>query len=533
MADAASAALPFAIPRTRSWVTSRVVVIALFGAALAAGMYWVLRAGGRWAEGDSARMATSIRNVAQTGQLAPHLSGVYPNGYAYQAVSTAIMAFTGVDVVVLQQIVYPLFSAALILPAWALYREVGGTRVAVIATSLLLLVPEFEFTVLRGSHERLDRTFTLILLWLVARGFRRRSGFRILVAHVALVALMAFGLVATNVLFGISLAAALGIGAAFSWVLSRRLPSAARSMRLFAQEVWQYLAWIAALIGVLVVIFVTFVYPPAGHALQAISVVPSQVVKLLLGSEPPSNPYRTVTSSWVNSGVYLFLSVGNIVILVGSALAWAWFGRRWLRGQSTPSFALWTMWLLFAALAIQGILAVLADMTGVLGGNLEYRLFVSFTVVAAPILAAAVARWQLGPFAASGLAVCVFLVAIASLLKATNEPALSNQWTFYTADELRALEWADGHQRSTETWVGQDERLAAAHMLAVGLPQNANSWVFKDVEPSARSFVISDIVVLQSLRVQRPIPPVGDEQRVYDNGTVQVYRKRALAAFEP
>jgi hypothetical protein len=81
--------------------------------------------------------------------------------------------------------------------------------------------------------------------------------------------------------------------------------------------------------------------------------------------------------------------------------------------------------------------------------------------------------------------------------------------------------------------VGQDERLAAVHLLAVGRPANSNSWVFKEVEPSARSFLISDVVILQSARVERPIPPVGDGQRVYDNGTVQIYRKRAQAAFEP
>lgn len=534
MAETAALSWRPAIPQARWWVINRGVVVVLFGAALAAGIYWVLRAGGRWAEGDSARMAVSIRQVAESGQLAPDVSGVYPSGYAYQVVSLATVAFTGVDVLTLQQIVYPLVSAALVLPAWALYREVSGSvRVAAVSTLMLLLVPEFEFTVLRGSHERLDRTFTLILLWLVARGFRRRSGMPIFVAHVALVTLMAYGFIATNVLFGISFAIAVAFAAGASWIMSHRLPMRADAVRRLAHDSWQYLAWVSVLIGMLVLIFILFVYPPAGNTLRAISTVPTQILRLLLGGEPASDPYRTFTSAWIHPLAYLVLSLGNIVVLAGSAVVWAWLGRRWLRGKSAPSFGLWIMWLLYGALALQGILAVLADLTGALGGNLEYRLFVSFTVVAAPILASVVGRWRLGRFTAAGGGVLVALLAVVALLKATNEPAVSNQWTFYTADELRALEWADGHQRSTYTWVGQDERLAAAHMLAAGRPQNANQWVFKEPEPSVRSFLISDVVIAQSARVQRPIPSVGDEQRVYDNGTVQVYRQRARAAFQP
>src|SRR5689334_17879326 len=115
-------------------------LLALLGLALLAGTYFVVRYGGQWAEADTGLMAHATRVVAQTQQLAPVNDGVYSNGYGYQVVSSAIMAFTGLDIQTLQQMVYPLVAAFLVLPAWVLYRELtGSARAASLATLLLLL----------------------------------------------------------------------------------------------------------------------------------------------------------------------------------------------------------------------------------------------------------------------------------------------------------------------------------------------------------------------------------------------------------
>jgi len=140
-------------------------IVGLLAMAVVIGAYFILRYGGLWAESDTGVMTAAIRVVRDNGELAPQAPGVYVNGYGYQVISIAIMAFTGLSVEALQILVYPLLSAVLVLPAWMLYRELtGSARIASLATLLLLLVPEHLFAILRGSHERLDRAFLLTAL---------------------------------------------------------------------------------------------------------------------------------------------------------------------------------------------------------------------------------------------------------------------------------------------------------------------------------------------------------------------------------
>ena len=50
-------------------------------------LYFIGRFGGRWAEADSAVFTNLIRVVIQEGHLIPASGEVYPNGYAYQAIT--------------------------------------------------------------------------------------------------------------------------------------------------------------------------------------------------------------------------------------------------------------------------------------------------------------------------------------------------------------------------------------------------------------------------------------------------------------
>ena len=116
----------------------------------AIGTYFVARFGGRWAENDSAVFTDVIRSFMAAGRLVPAQGDVYASGYTYQAVSAFVLAATGLEVSALQQLVYPLLSALVMVPAWLLYRELlGSRRGATLATLLLLGQPEFLFVVLR------------------------------------------------------------------------------------------------------------------------------------------------------------------------------------------------------------------------------------------------------------------------------------------------------------------------------------------------------------------------------------------------
>ena len=494
-------------------------LVGVLGVALLAGLYFVLRPDGNWAEADTALMTDAIRNVVRAGSLSPETGTLYPSGYGYQAVSTAILAYTGLDVRVLQQVAYPLISAAVVLPAWALFREVGGAvRVAAIGTLLLLLIPEHLFTLLRGSHERLDRTFLLVLVWFVVRRARIGKSPTQSALHTIVIVAVAYGLVATNVLFAMSVAAALTMAALASWTLWRT-----GAAGVVARTAGVQLGWVALAAWLLIVIFILVIFPPAGQTLDAVRGIPGEIGQLISGSDTAVDPYAGIPAAWVSSEVFLLLSVGNVFVVIGSAIVWLALGLRWLRGDE-PSLGTWTLWSLYAAFALQVAVSSVVDRTGVLGGNLQYRAFAPFATLAAGLLAIGLAqiRPRAGVRVAGGFALAA--LTIAATLKASNEPALSNKWTFYTPAEVTGLRWVDAKLGSTATWTGPDERLGAAYVIEVGVPEHANQWTHEDPDPSVHAFVVSDIVRLQASRMGRTLPAVALQDRVYDNGEVQIYR---------
>jgi hypothetical protein len=121
-------------------------------------------------------------------------------------------------------------------------------------------------------------------------------------------------------------------------------------------------------------------------------------------------------------------------------------------------------------------------------------------------------------------------LAVLSLLKATNEPLLSLKWMFYERQEMQAIRWATTNMRSATIATDFDERLTTAYLLEVtsllppperfvggnGLEQYRRS-------ASSRDFLISDTTRRRAQHLGFALPAVGDQLRVYDNGTTQLY----------
>jgi hypothetical protein len=178
------------------------------------------------------------------------------------------------------------------------------------------------------------------------------------------------------------------------------------------------------------------------------------------------------------------------------------------------------------------VLAAAGDQSGQFGGNWQHRSFPSFAMVAIPIIAAALCRIRLrrAGLLLAGLILALF--AGLAVLKATNEPGLSNKWMFYTPAEFHAIVWTDLHERYEPIWLGFDERLGSAFDLAIGESPRRNWWVAFSLESNGRTFVISDVVRAHSARLGRQLPAVVAENRIYDNGTTQVYRLRSRSPYQ-
>jgi hypothetical protein len=493
----------------------------LLGLGLLVGAYFVIRYEGRWSESDSGTMTQAIRSLVSTGHFETGATSLYSNGYGYQAVSTAIIAFTGLDVVTLQQHLYPLISALLVLPAWVLYRELTGSgRIAGLATVLLLIAPEYVFSISRASHERLDRTFMFIAVWLLVRSVRQRpdpARFRI---HLALTLVMVYSLVSTNALFGMSFVLALGTAFAIAWVASRLVPA----VREVAVDASRLLGWTTLAAVVITGLVTLIIYPPILDSIRALSVIPGALADLILNGGVSKNPYATLSSAWVSTWIFLALSAANLGLLAISVLVWAKMGWDWLRGRPAPTIGPWMLWVLFAAFAAQGAATIVSDRTGALQGNAQYRAFSVFATVAAPLVAYALAR-RPRPRLRPILAAIVAFGAVATYMKATLDPVASNRWLFYTDAEVQGLAWADANQRGL-TWIGDDDRLPAAWAMVVGNIRPGNGWDTGAPSATTRTFLVSEPMRLQFQRLGLTLPLPAEANVVYDNGSVTVARER-------
>lgn len=503
------------------------------------GVYSVARYGGTWAEADSATFAGLVRPFVEQGQLVPR-GQVYPNGFAFQSISAVLLALTGLDVATLQQLVYPLLAALTVLPAWLLYRELTGSpRGAALATVLLFTQPEFLFVVLRSSHEKFTRALMLLCLYLLVRSFQMRDHPRSFATHIALYYLTTFALIASNNLLANSFIAAIGLALLLGWLLALR----STGQRAADRAVLRRLVYVSAISMTLTFLITFFVYEPARHDVLIVKDTWQRVQDLFLQTQAGTadsatytQAYTYISFGWLSIQVYLLVSIANWIMLVASFVIWTGQGGRWLRHKAAPARReQWLLWLLYAAFALQGAASVVIDASGALGTNLQHRLFPSFSIVAVGVVAAALARWQphrFGELLRLGMAAAVFCVAVLSVLKATNEPLLSNKWTFYRPEELAALEWTDAHLEQARVWTEFDERLSVAYTTARGYSPRGNGLRSSGIGPNTRHVLVTDVARLrgQRLGAAPPVPP--NALQIYDNGAAQLYRVRPFAPFE-
>ena len=498
------------------------VLFALLALVFLFGSYYIVRSGGGQTADDDAQ-ASFIRSMGKSGSLIPS-GDVYTQGYGYAVISNAILAFTGLDLQTLLQVVYPLLSALLVLPAWALYRELSGSaKVANIATLLLFIQPEFLYVIMRASHERITRTLMIVAIWLLVRSFRfsdRRAHFGI---HLILFYSISYALISVNSFIGNTFIFAIVTAMMAAWVIHRLFPG----FESHARDTAVRFAYVSLSLLILGYIFIFYVYPPSAHLINNLNLLFDKVLALYFGALDPANSYAQVTSAWRSPEVLLLIFLNDYLLIAVSATIWVRYGLLWLFGkEKPPTVGIWLVWLLYSSFAFQGAISIMADRAGMMGGNFQLRAFPSFAMAGVALVAVSLSRVHfslLGRLAATGL---LILLAALSIFKVTNEPTLSNNWTFYSTAELQALEWAEHHQRNSVTWVGPDNRLQRAASLVIGQSRYNNRWDTYGPKTEARTFLFSSNVHMQHSVLDTSIPPAIIENRVYDNGTAQLFRLR-------
>ncbi len=513
---------------------ARLLAVGLLLYGLAVASYFVLRYAGQWAEGDTARITQAIEAVQAQGTIHP-TGFAYQHGYGYQSVSVAVLAITGLDPQTLQTVVYPLLAAlGLGITALAFFYQVARNwYVAALGALFLFLQPDVLFVTLRGSHEKLDWPLMMIALTLLYGSVHLPP--RKLAIHVALFYGVVFGMIATNVFFASTFLAAITV----SLILGLALVTVRKQH--YASNDLRRLTYVAASGGVLVFIFMVYVYPLALANLRLLETIADQVSALLLGFEIQSQPYAYIANAWISQEAYLGLTAFTWLLIAASALEWLRRGRDILTGREGLSLRESLDWLLYAGFALQVAASVLVDFAGVLGANLQLRVFPGFTVVAVIVLARGVWRLVSAPdfrgwarraaLIVTGLAVAWF--SLASVFKATIEPLWSNKWMFYSVPEFAGLRWAETYVREASIWTGFDERLIVTQQLNYGpRSTSGNRYAAFSFNPEMGYVLWSENERLLGLRRGLAMPPVLSQDRVYDNGDVQLYHRRALSPYQ-
>lgn len=513
----------------RTWVQLGL----LTAVALMVASYLVLRFGGLWADIDAGTQTSFIRTVASEGRLSPAGGDTYPNGYAFSAISTYVIALTGLPVSVLQRIIYPFVLVGLTGSAWIAYRGLTGTgRAATLATLLLLIQPEFLFVVLRSTHEKFTLLLMLVCLFALVRSFRERGRMAHLTIWVAVFYVAAYSLTAFNCLLASSFFFALALALALGWILRGR-PTGLSAR----YDLTNRLVLVVGSCLLIVFIFTFYLYAPALDNWWMMPQLLDRVAAMFLDVHEVTDPYAPVRQGWINTLTYFTLTLANWLLLATSLIIWLSQGLKWLLAKKRlESESAWLLWLLYAAFAFQGALSILLDSSGFLVSNLQHRVFPTYAMIAVAVVGGYQAKRRpprlLRTAMRAGLAVLIAALAILSMLKATNEPALGNKWLFFSRSEIAAIQWADSHLENALIWSGLDDRLRSAYYVMEGMPTHGNKQAFWARDPRIRDVLISNVTRLRSRRIGEPLPHVLDAALTYDNGFAQLHHLRPETPYQ-
>ena len=506
--------------------------LVMFGLCLA--FYFTFRYGGTWIENDSAVLTGYITAMQREGDLTPD-GATYQHGFLFQALSVLISDLSGITISSLQRLIFPFLSITiLVISAWYFFNQAtNDTRQTALAVLLLCLQGDVLFVIFRGSHEKLDWPLIMLSLGLLFNSYKQ--GGKKLIVCIALFYLLAFAQVSVNIFFATTFLTAILL----SMVTGRLIQFIKSRRSVFSGAEAERLLYITLSVSIIAFLFISYIYPPALNNLHTMENIFQKLVSLLVNPALATRPYDYISIGWINNETYLSLSTFTWLLIFGSMGFWIKRGWRLINGQEPFRLKNQLDWLLYTGFAFQVGASMVIDLSGALGKNLQLRVFPGFTVVAVLILSKGLLGLlpiiKLIPVTRKALSlVMVFFVAwlpVAAVLKASNEPILSNQWMIYSESEVEAVDWAIEHLEQAQIWTGIDNRIMHAFNIERGTSHDKILVAFSNFE-NIRHVVLSQKEVLRATRIGFSLPPTFGWMTLYDNGEVQVFKKPPVTPFQ-
>jgi hypothetical protein len=116
----------------------------------------------------------------------------------------------------------------------------------------------------------------------------------------------------------------------------------------------------------------------------------------------------------------------------------------------------------------------------------------------------------------------------------TNDPSFGNQWMFYTPAELAPSAWFNENEvPDNQVWLDTWQALPMVYYFWEGYrPIIPNQYRWGKLQSEIPYTMISELTRLRANRSGISLPETDDQNRVYDNGTVQIYHRRALTPYQ-
>jgi hypothetical protein len=511
-----------------------------------------LRYTSAWSEGDTSYFARAITSLMQYGSLSADINRLsYPQGFAYQVWAASLAFLTNTSVYKFIDLTSPILgSGFLALFGFVLFRRLlNSSRLGLLATITLFLIPELVFVVTRGNHEKLTVSFTLLITLAFLKSFQEMTNPNrkaVFVSWVLCYYFIIFTAAATNVYFGSTFVIAITFMLSAFRVLSRIFPK----FKNVVAPLTPRLARIVATSWLIVFFDLFYLYPPSSDFLLVFKDAAQHLGNLFTPqatqSIPYANPYAKIGEVWSNPGYYRIVSLFRWTLFGGSFVSWIALAVMALRQAKISLNGLMVL-SLYAAFTFILALAVPIDFLGLgVGSNLQVRLYTYTSLFSVPpfvlglVLLSRWAKSRVSRFLLTGAISLGFVFfALMSFLKLTQDPAISNVWRFFETQEADAISFYLNHQldRTRQLWIGSDDRLR--HGYYVTYPSEALSLLYNSVtgeynvaavplnskNPSATTDYTLDspLIRANSLTWQAvPLPRAILGSQLYDNGNTSI-----------
>ena len=491
----------------------RVLVCAnLILAAFLTHLYFIARYGFMWLDWDTATFTRSIEALDNEGTVLS--SHPYAWGFGYQVIVSSISSAAGIGIQDLQQTTLPVtFGVVPIIIAIAFFRTImGNGRGWIVATLLIILLPEIILTTSRGTHEK--ATIALMLSALMVAGWslnphqiHERS---LHIGGAASLLMLVSALVFYNCFFALSFLIVVAIFIVIVTAFGKS--SVPQQIEVFV--VFGFVIWAG---------FVSL-FQPASNFFNTATTYWERLSLILSGSSR-ADPYQGIEVAWKSEWLWGLTNLVAFFLIVGSIVGFIQFMRR--KANTHPPTV---VYLYVGATSVMAFYMALDFVGGSSITNLQIRWLPFWAVFAAPLtffmaedlwpqLRRHLTRRSIGAL----IVLAIVAIAPFTMMRATLDPGITSYWIFYDESEEHATDWMQEYCEG-ESWGGIAYRIGAIYVFKYGYDSREELKIVTAENPFNLSIDIeSSLSKAQWERSTQPPLNLDSWNRVLDIGSAAIH----------